>query len=222
VAIEVETGTGTVETAPSRLSWSAIFGGTFAALGLGVLLAALGIALGFGAIDPRHPNFGRVSWWLGLWSLVVPLPSMFLGTLVATRAAGALRRGTGILYGVVVWGLTTFVGGIVAVTIAGALVVRAANAALRVLAGAGPAVASLLDEVGLQSSARIAQTAVLSALLKVGHAFWWIFGSVVLGLAAALLSGWWAATKLHADHPTLVRPTAPAPPPPIEPAGAGI
>lgn len=199
MAVEVDTGSGTVETAPSRLSWSAIFGGTFAALGLAMALSTLGLAVGLGSIDPRRPSLARVSWWLGLWTLVVPLPSMFLGTVIATRAAGALRRGTGILYGVVVWGLATFVGGVTAAAIAGSILVRAASTALRVLAGAGAELASILDEVGLQSSARIARWAMLSALVTIGHGCWWIVGSMVLGLVSAVVAGWWAATRLHTD-----------------------
>jgi carbon starvation protein CstA len=41
---------------PTRLSWGAVFGGTFVALGVWVLLYSLGLALGLSAVDPQNPG----------------------------------------------------------------------------------------------------------------------------------------------------------------------
>jgi len=96
---------------PIKLSWSAIFGGVVAALGIWALLYALGLALGLSAIDPNNPETAKPSGiFTGIWSLVVPLIALFIGGAVAGRGAGLIHRGGGALHGLVMWGLTTLVG----------------------------------------------------------------------------------------------------------------
>ena len=95
---------------PSRMSWGAIFGGTVAALGVGILLHALGFALGLSAIDPNEPGTLRGSGiFTGIWSLVTAFIALFVDGLVAGRGAGALNKTGGGLHGLVMWGLTTLI-----------------------------------------------------------------------------------------------------------------
>jgi hypothetical protein len=106
-----------VETLPSvpfKLSWGAIFGGTFVALGVWILLYALGLALGLSSVDPNDPGSAKSAGiGTGIWSLIVPLIALFAGGLVASRTAGVVDKMGGALHGAVLWGLTTLVGVIV-------------------------------------------------------------------------------------------------------------
>lgn len=143
--VDVESG--------SRLSWRSIFGGTFAALGIWILLSAFGFAIGLSAVSPENPRVKGVGIWLGIWSLVAPILAMFVGTLVATRSAGALRRGTGVLYGVVVWGLTTVLGTIAVANMTGALVSGAVKTVGGVASGVGRAASGAVSEGGKAAGA---------------------------------------------------------------------
>lgn len=99
---------------PYKLSWGAIFGGTFVALGMWILLYALGLALGFSSVDPNNPGSARSAGiGTGIWSLIAPLIALFVGGLVAARTAGVVDKMGGALHGAVLWGLTTLVGVIV-------------------------------------------------------------------------------------------------------------
>ncbi len=96
---------------PFKLSWGAIFGGTFVALGVWVLLYALGLALGLSSVDPNDPGSARSAGiGTGIWSLIAPLIALFLGGLVASRTAGVVDKMGGALHGAVLWGFTTLVG----------------------------------------------------------------------------------------------------------------
>lgn len=96
---------------PIKMSWSAVFAGVVAALGVWALLYAFGLALGLSSIDPGNPESARPSGlFTGLWALVVPLLALFVGGSVAGRAAGLIHRGGGALHGLVMWGLTTVLG----------------------------------------------------------------------------------------------------------------
>lgn len=99
---------------PFKLSWGAIFGGTFVALGVWILLYALGLALGLSAVDPEDPASARSAGiGTGIWSLIAPLIALFVGGLVASRTAGVVNKTGGALHGAVLWGFTTLVGVIV-------------------------------------------------------------------------------------------------------------
>lgn len=96
---------------PIHMSWSAIFAGAVTALGLWILLYALGLALGLSSINPLDAGSAKSSGiFTGIWSLVSPLIALFVGGIVAGRGSGVSIRGSGALHGMVVWSLTTIVG----------------------------------------------------------------------------------------------------------------
>ncbi|HSP78745.1 MAG TPA: hypothetical protein VLQ93_09465 [Myxococcaceae bacterium] len=99
----------TLSAAPVKLSWGAIFGGTFVALGVWVLLYTLGLAIGLSAIDQEESIGGMLTPGVGtgLWTLITPIIALFVGGLVASRTAGIVDRSAGALHGAVLWGLTT-------------------------------------------------------------------------------------------------------------------
>lgn len=105
----VEREAAVIAGVPVKLSWGAIFGGTFVALGVWVLLYTLGMAIGLSAVDTEE-GLGRIltpGIGTGLWSLITPLVALFIGGLVASRAAGIMDKVGGAIHGAVIWGLTT-------------------------------------------------------------------------------------------------------------------
>ncbi|GMU02955.1 hypothetical protein KH5H1_70750 [Corallococcus caeni] len=97
-----------------KLSWGAIFGGTFVALGVWILLSTLGLALGLSSVNPAHAESAKSAGiFTGIWSVIVPLVALFVGGLVAARSAGIVDKAGGALHGAVLWGLTTIAGVVV-------------------------------------------------------------------------------------------------------------
>ncbi len=96
---------------PIQLSWSAIFGGVVAGLGIWALLYAFGLAIGLSAINPNDPSSAKGSGiFTGVWGIIVPLIALFIGGAVAGRGAGLINRGGGAIHGLIVWGVTTLFG----------------------------------------------------------------------------------------------------------------
>lgn len=96
---------------PIKLSWSSIFGGVVASLGIWALLYALGLAMGLSAINPDNPESAKPSGVFGgIWGLLVPLVALFIGGAIAGRGAGLIHRAGGAIHGLVMWGVTTVVG----------------------------------------------------------------------------------------------------------------
>ncbi|MEX2219941.1 MAG: hypothetical protein WD749_14410 [Phycisphaerales bacterium] len=113
--MQVDTGYVTRPTVrsfiPRRVSWGAIFSGTFVALAVWVLLLLLGTAVASATINPMRetqPGEG-VAIGLGIWWLVVSIGSLFVGGWVAARLAPTPSRVEASLHGAVVWGLTTVI-----------------------------------------------------------------------------------------------------------------
>jgi len=128
------------------LNWGAIFGGTFTSIGLWTLLGAFGLAAGLSAVSPQDTSIGGVGTWLGIWSLIVPVLAMFAGVLVAARAASVVRPMAGIFHGVVVWGLTTFLGAILLVMTASSAIGAAWTATKGAVSFAGQAASTMATE----------------------------------------------------------------------------
>lgn len=96
---------------PIQLKWSALFAGTVTALGLWVLLYALGLALGLSSINPLDAASAKSSGiFTGIWSILSPLIALFVGGIVAGRGSGSSVKGSGALHGLTMWSLTTLVG----------------------------------------------------------------------------------------------------------------
>lgn len=204
-----------VPSPPLRLSWGAIFGGTVAALGIWLLLYALGLALGLSAMEPASPGSARgAGIFTGLWSLITPLIALFVGGVVAARGAGVVTKSGGAIHGLVMWGLTAVGGVFLLASLLGTLIGGIASAGKAAVSAAGTAAASaapsaaqnpapLQDELqdatrSLQQKADQAlgqaqmkseelKAGALQAADKTGKVFWGVFGALALGLISSIL-----------------------------------
>jgi hypothetical protein len=132
----------------SRISWGAVFGGAFAALGLWLLLYAFGLAVGLSSVDPNNPASIKGSGiFTGIWGAVAPLIALFLGGLVAGRVAGVFARGFGALHGLVMWGLVSVGGAYLVVALMSSAFIGAAALGKSVARGGAGALRSVAGGV---------------------------------------------------------------------------
>jgi hypothetical protein len=152
---------------PFKLSWGAIFGGTFVALGVWILLLTLGLALGLSSVDSTDPGSARSAGiGTGIWSLIAPLIALFVGGMVASRTAGVVDKMGGALHGAVLWGLTTLAGVIImgmalssllgAVFSVGKTAVGAAGTAISGAASQGGQIGNIAKSFGLNAEDALA------------------------------------------------------------------
>ena len=88
----------------SRVSWGAVFAGLVIATALQVVLTVLGAAIGLTALD--GPDSGRAfGIGAGIWALLVPIITLFIGGSMAGRLANLRDRADGFIHGALVWGL---------------------------------------------------------------------------------------------------------------------
>jgi hypothetical protein len=140
-----------IEQTGFRLSWGAIFAGLFVAIGVHLVLALLGVAIGLSAWNPASPggaDASDVATGVGIWAAVSALLALFAGGTTTGRLAGILRRKDGALHGVVLWALTTVVTLWLIVSGLGFLlggafdiVGRTASAAVQTVGGVAPELA---------------------------------------------------------------------------------
>jgi hypothetical protein len=86
-----------------KVSWGGVFAGVLVAMGVSMLLAALGIAIGFSAVDPRDADPTTVGIGAGIWGGLQLLIALFIGGMVATRVGAIIDRTTGFFEGMLVW-----------------------------------------------------------------------------------------------------------------------
>jgi len=151
---------------PFKLSWGAIFGGTFVALGVWVLLYSLGLAMGLSSVDPADPSSAKAAGiGTGIWSLITPLIALFAGGWVASRTAGVMDKMGGAVHGAVLWGLTTLAGVIVMGMALSSLLGTAFNVGKTAVSATGSAVASAASGAASQgdNAGSLARTFGLNA-----------------------------------------------------------
>jgi hypothetical protein len=100
-----------IERRQSHIRWSVIFAGTAFAIGVWLLLQALGMGLGLSAVDTDDAGSLRgVGIGTGIWSLIAPLIAIFVGGLVVGRMAGTRDRLSAGIHGGVMWALAMTIG----------------------------------------------------------------------------------------------------------------
>lgn len=128
-----------------KVSWGGIFGGVLVALGLVLLLASLGVAIGISATDPGDTEASTVGTGAAIWAGITLLLALFVGGMVSTRIGAITDRTTGFFEGALVW----VVAVLLMMYLAGSGVSMLAGGVFKVagtvVQGAGTAVATQQD-----------------------------------------------------------------------------
>jgi hypothetical protein len=115
-----------------QVRWGPIIAGLVIALSTQLVLSALGVAVGAGAIgDSGAPRTeaGGVGVNIGIWSIVSLLISLFAGGWTAARTAGRMNRNTALLNGAILWASTLALSAwLLSSGVSGAFGVAASNA----------------------------------------------------------------------------------------------
>jgi hypothetical protein len=90
-----------------RVRWAGVMSGLFVALGVIMLMGALGLAIGVTALgDPRAAT-GETASGLGIgagvWAFITMLLALFLGGMVSTKVTDRPDRPGALIHGVLVW-----------------------------------------------------------------------------------------------------------------------
>ena len=187
--------------------WSAVIAGFFVAIGCQVILTAIGAALGISAASIGGP--GDASQGLGIaagiWMVISPILSLFLGGLAASYVARPFTKGAGGFHGVMVWCLATVFGLYMLSSFAGLLGRSVTGVAgLGAQVGSGAASNEQLDAQSVreefdqqreqlraefeQNREQIAQTGEKAADVGTGVAWASVLG-LLLSLGAAAIGG---------------------------------
>jgi hypothetical protein len=86
-----------------RVSWGGVFAGVLVAMGVSMLLASLGLAIGISAVEPGRTDPGTIGIGAAVWGGVQLLIALFIGGVVATRVGAIIDRTTGFFEGVLLW-----------------------------------------------------------------------------------------------------------------------
>ena len=124
-----------------RVSWGGIFGGVLVALGVLLLLAALGVAVGVTALDPGQTDAGALGTGAGLWAAASLLLALFVGGMVSTLIGAIYDRATGVFEGALVWIVAVLLMGYLAASGVGTL----ASGAFSLVSGATQAVGAVFQ-----------------------------------------------------------------------------
>jgi hypothetical protein len=154
----------------SRLSWPAIFAGTFVFLAIEVTFGVLGTAVFASAENPAsaHPVTG-VSAGIGIWLVILSIIALYFAGRAATSISGAVDRHIGMYHGLVTFGMSVFTSILVSAMMLGSTTLAPASNA----AAAGPAtVGDVVSTAG-----------------------YWLFVALLLGMIAAALGGSQAVRK---------------------------
>lgn len=181
-----------------KVSWGGVFGGVLTAVGLLMLLTALGVAVGISAAQPGETEASTLGTGAGIWAAAALLISLFVGGLVSTRIGAITDGTTGFFEGALVWVVSV----LLMLYLATSGVSMLAGGTLNLVGGAAQAMPSQTQQqagdVAAQAKAKIGQ-AVESA--KSGglqqkaeemkpaatRAAWITFGGLVLSLLAAVI-----------------------------------
>ena len=148
----------------SRISWPAIFAGTFVFLAIEVTFGTLGTAIFASAANPSsaHPVTG-MSAGIGIWLVILTIIAMYFGGRAAGALSGVKDSHVGMYHGLVTLGLSIFTSVVITALMLGSTTAAPATAA----SAAGPAT---VGDV-------------------VATAGFWLFVALLLGMIAAGIGG---------------------------------
>lgn len=183
----------------SRVSWGAIMGGATIALAVYFLLSLLGVAIGLSFSD--DVNRDNLSTGAAIWSFVSLIIALFFGGWVSTQCTAGENRTEAVLYGVIVWAVTSTL--LVALASHGLrLGYQGALATRTAQADNAPDLAARVNQAGrdiglsdeviedFQDALDKGGNANANAAAVRDHAnaaAWWAFGGALLSMLAAVL-----------------------------------
>lgn len=124
-----------------KVSWGGIFAGVLVAMGVSMLLASLGLAIGVSVVDPGQTAPGVLGIGAAIWGGLQLLVALFVGGMVATRVGAIIDRTTGFFEGVLVWVVSL----ILMAYLAGSGIATIANGAFSLLGGATQTVSAVVQ-----------------------------------------------------------------------------
>lgn len=136
-----------------RVSWGGIWGGVLTGMGVLILLAALGLAVGISAVDPRETQAQTLGRGAALWAGVSLLIALFIGGMVSTRIGMVYDKATGMFEGALVWVLSVLLMGYLAASGIGMV----AGGAINLVGGATQALGSMVGGTADLSSGSVDQ-----------------------------------------------------------------
>lgn len=180
-----------------RVSWGGIFGGVLVAVGLLLLLAALGVAIGISAVDPTQTEVSKVGAGAGIWAGVSLLVALFIGGLVSTRIGATHDASTGFFAGFLVWVVSLLLVAYLAASGMSSL----AGGAFSLMGGA-QGVAQEVQQQAQDIQQNMPQLQQKAEAMKpqATRAAWATFGALILSLAAAVIGA--AAGRRRAPRAT--------------------
>lgn len=124
-----------------KVSWGGIWGGVLMAVGLLILLSALGVAVGVSATQPGETELSTLGTGAGIWAAVSLLLALFLGGMAATSMGAISDGATGFCEGALVWVVSILLVGYAASSGIGML----AGGAFKLVGGATQAIGSVVQ-----------------------------------------------------------------------------
>jgi hypothetical protein len=159
----------------TRISWPAIFAGTFVFLAIEVTFGVLGTAIFASAANPASAKpVSGMSAGIGIWLVILSIISLYCAGRAASALSGTANSHVGMYHGLVTFGLSVFTSILVTALMLGSTM-------------ATPA-----------SSAANASVATVSSV--VATAGYWLFIALLLGMIAAAAGGSQAIKKVPAQR----------------------
>ncbi len=137
-----------------RISWGAIFAGVIIVLITHITLTLLGLAVGFSTVDPQteqDPTAGLATGQM-IWWLISAVLAIFTGAWAASRLSG-LR--TGILHGIVTWGLVELLFIYLLTSAVGTIIGGAMGIVETTMKGAAQGIPALVKSVDMPDTADV-------------------------------------------------------------------
>jgi hypothetical protein len=137
-----------------KVSWGGVFAGVLVAVGVSMLLAALGLAIGVTAIDPGDTDPGTIGTGAAIWGALQLLIALFIGGMVATRVGAIIDRTTGFFEGVLLWVVSL----ILMAYLAGSGIASVASGAFSLLGGATQTFGAVIQTQGPAPNVEVSGT----------------------------------------------------------------
>jgi amino acid transporter len=176
-SVSAGTAIGAERDRPVRLDWSALFAGTIIGWGAMLLFSLVGMILGLSVIDPFASRPVASTAGAAIWGALSAGMSSFIGAFAVVRLAGERRRSESLVHGVVSWGMSLLLAGLIALFAAGvAAFTRTPVRNTAVGKGARGQTAALVATTG---------NGPLIAISATGGALLALVGSMLASVAAA-------------------------------------